>query len=82
MSDNKQLRTNAFGDTEVYVITAYEWDPDRSRDEQAAERTCYCVCDSFETARRIIEHDTREGRITAPSIGSQVVQTVHHVEHG
>ena len=82
MNDNQQLRTNVFGDTEIYVVTAYEWDPEIPLVEQAAERSCYGVCDSFETARRIIEQDTREGRITKPSIDTQVVQTAQHVEHG
>lgn len=74
-TEHPNLRTNLFGDVEVFIITAFEWDPSRAREDQVAERTCYCVCDSFETARSIVEHDSREGLITQASIGSHVIQT-------
>ena len=73
------LKTNFFGDLEVYVVVAYEWDPDRPREHQAPERTCYCVCDSYQSARAVIANDTREGRITQPSIQSHVIQSKEHV---
>ena len=44
---------------EVYVVMAVE-----ARDNPAAECfTCYCVCDSKETADLVIETDTRRGDI-------------------
>lgn len=78
-SSQRNLQTNIFGDVEVYIITAYEWDEHKPREEQAPERSCYCVCDSFQTARDIVEHDTREGRITQASIGAHIIQTKEHV---
>ena len=57
---------------EVFVVMAVE-----AHENPAAEKFgCYCVCDSWSTARKVIDNDTARGDIRPGAwITSHVVQT-------
>ena len=57
---------------EVYVIMAAEV----QKNPAAESFTCYCVCDSMNTARQIVDKDTARGDIRPGAyITSHVIQT-------
>lgn len=63
---------------EVFVIMAVEV---MKKMDQSAERfTCYCVCDTHDTATRVLDKDTERGDIRPGGyILSHVLQTAELV---
>jgi len=71
----KQLHQNIFGDMELYVVMARYGDKSDSR-LQDGSLYCHCVCDSHQTARDVIDKDTRNGDILPGAyVDSHVLQT-------
>lgn len=57
---------------EVYVVMAVEVE----KNPAAEKFTCYCVCDSKQTADKVIETDTSRGDIRPGAwVTSHVLQT-------
>ena len=62
---------------EVYVVIATETGSHVDGDGEPVESAgCYCVCDSWLTARKVIDNDTARGDIHPGAyITSHVLQT-------
>ena len=62
---------------EVYAVIAVETNvPVDGTGQPIEQESCYCICDSRETAEAVIDKDTREGEIHPGAwITPHVIQT-------
>ena len=68
---------NFMNKEEVYVVIAIETGSQVDGEGKPVEpEGCYCICDSVETAKAVIDKDTRDGQIYPGAwISPHVIQT-------